>query len=216
SWETYIYGLTHIVENCEYCMNDLEDHIKDQLRRFLNANYFPMLLPDVAWILTYLKQQTNSKSTQIIQRIFQKSDSLQISIEQYLDSRSYSITSHEFPLVRDILIRSYNSELMHNINRPEYLLRMLTYRKEHKTDHFIEWFKCFLCETDENWIRYQNLVYHWTNCFVKDQIALFEIMKEVDSLIDLWIKVAPNNNQRSDFFVAHMVTQCFSQGKINS
>ncbi|CAF4647260.1 unnamed protein product, partial [Rotaria socialis] len=40
SWETYIYGLTHIVENCEYCMNDLEDHIKDQLRRFLNANYF--------------------------------------------------------------------------------------------------------------------------------------------------------------------------------
>ncbi|CAM4857247.1 unnamed protein product [Rotaria socialis] len=41
SWETYIYGLTHIVENCEYCMNDLEDHIKDQLRRFLNANYFP-------------------------------------------------------------------------------------------------------------------------------------------------------------------------------
>ncbi|CAM4864589.1 unnamed protein product [Rotaria socialis] len=216
SWETYIYGLTHIVENCEYCMNDLEDHIKDQLRRFLNANYFPMLLPDVAWILTYLKQQTNSNSTQIIQRIFQKSDFLQISIEKYLDSRSYSITSHEFPLVRDILIRSYNSELMHNINRPEYLLRMLTYRKEHKTDHFIEWFKCFLCETDENWIRYQDLVYHWTNCFVKDQIALFEIMKEVDLLIDLWIKVAPNNNQRSDFFVAHMVTQCFSQENVNN
>ncbi|CAM4953944.1 unnamed protein product, partial [Rotaria socialis] len=216
SWETYIYGLTRIVENCEYRMNDLEDHIKDQLRRFLNANYFPMLLPDVAWILTYLKRQTNSKSTQIIQRIFQKSDPLQISIEQYLDSRRYSITSHEFPLVRDILIRSYNSELMHNINRQEYLLRMLTYRKEHKTDHFIEWFKCFLCETDENWIRYQDLVYHWTNCFVKDQIALFEIMKEVDLLIDLWIKVAPNNNQRSDFFVAHMVTQCFSQENVNN
>ncbi|CAF1283625.1 unnamed protein product, partial [Rotaria magnacalcarata] len=216
SWETYIYGLTHIVENCECCMNDLEDLIKDQLCRFLKVNYFPMLLPDVAWILTYLKPQTNNKSTQIIQRIFQKSDSLQISIEQYLDSRSYSITSNEFPLVRDILIRSYNSKLMHNINRPEYLLRMLTYRKEHKIDHFIEWFKCFLCETDENWIKYQDLVCHWTNCFVKDQIALFEIMKQVDSLIDLWIKVAPNNNQRSDFFVTHMVTQCYSLENVNN
>ncbi|CAF4423205.1 unnamed protein product, partial [Rotaria sp. Silwood2] len=211
SIEIYIDYLTYFLKIREDNTNDFQENIKDQLDRLLEKNYFPITLFDIAFILTYLKQQTDNKSIQLIQSVFQTNNTLRSKIESDLNRRNYNISTNEFPLIRDIMIRSYNSFLLHNINRQQYLLRTLNRRNDRTSDYFLSWFECFLCEIDEDWINYQELTRQWTECFVTNKKMLSEVMEKVDSLIDLWTKVAPNNNQRSNFFVTHMVAQCFRQ-----
>ncbi|CAF3297892.1 unnamed protein product [Rotaria sp. Silwood2] len=215
SIEIYIDYLTYFLKIREDNTNDFQENIKDQLDRLLEKNYFPITLFDIAFILTYLKQQTDNKSIQLIQSVFQTNNTLRSKIESDLNRRNYNISTNEFPLIRDIMIRSYNSFLLHNINRQQYLLRTLNRRNDRTSDYFLSWFECFLCEIDEDWINYQELTRQWTECFVTNKKMLSEVMEKVDSLIDLWTKVAPNNNQRSNFFVTHMVAQCFRQENVN-
>ncbi|CAF1035564.1 unnamed protein product [Rotaria sordida] len=211
SVETYIDYLSYFLKIHEDNANDFKDNIKDQLDVLLESNHLPINLSDITCILTYLKQQTDDKSIQLIQSIFQTNDTLRNKIEPYLYGRNYNISLCEFSLIRDILFRSYHSYLLHNIDRQNYLFRTLFRRNDRATDYFLCWFEYFLCETDDNWIDYQVLTRQWTECFISDQKIFPEIMEKVDSLIDLWIKVAPNKDQRSNFFVTHMVIQCFRQ-----
>ena len=114
------------------------------------------------------------------------------------------------------MIRLYNSFLLHNISRQQYISRTLSRRNDRTRDYFLAWFECFLCETDEQWINYEELTRQWTKCFVSDQKIFSEIIEKFDLLIDLWTKTAPNNNQRLNFFVTHMDAQCFRQDKIKA
>ncbi|CAF3763739.1 unnamed protein product, partial [Rotaria sp. Silwood1] len=211
SLDTYIDYLSYFLKIHEDNANDFKDNIKDHLDVLLENNHLPINLSDIACILTYLKQQTDDKSIQLIQSIFQTNDTLRNKIEPYLNGRNYNISVYEFSLIRDIFFHSYHSYLLLNINRQTYLFRTLFRRNDRATDYFLCWFEYFLCETDDNWIDYQALTRQWTECFISDQKIFSEIMEKVDSLIDLWIKVAPNKDQRSNFFVTHMVTQCFRQ-----
>lgn len=170
-------------------------------------------LPNIAFILTYLKEHTSDKSDQLIQSILQTNDTLRNKIEAYLNRKANNLTILEFPFVHNILFRSYHAYLLHNINRQQFLSRTLIHRKDHTSDYFTTWFECFLCQTTEDWLNYKELTRQWTECFIRNRKLISEIMEKIDLLIDLWIKAEPNNTDRLNFFVTHMVTQCFQHGK---
>jgi hypothetical protein len=136
-------------------------------------------------------------------------------IKRHLNDKNYHISLDEFPVIRDILFHYYNPYSLYEIDRQQYLSRMLSRRDDRTMDYFIVWFKYFLCESNPDWMNYQDLVNLWTECFFQNEELFSQIIKQIDMLIELWTKVAPDNHQRLTFFVTHMVTQCFRQGMNN-
>ncbi|CAF3944692.1 unnamed protein product, partial [Rotaria sordida] len=118
---------------------------------------------------------------------------------------------NEFPFMCDIIFRSYNSYILHDIDRQQYLSRMLSRRDDRTMEYFITWFQYFLCDLNPDWVNYQSLLNLWTECFIYNQDMFSNIIKQIDMLIDSWTKVASQDHQRSNFFLTHMVTQCFRQ-----
>jgi hypothetical protein len=123
------------------------------------------------------------------------------------------ISPNEFPLIRDIIFHYYNEYILHGVNRQQYLSRMLIHQNEQKIEYLIAWFQFFLCESNPNWMNYQSLLGQWTECFVYKRDFFSRVIKQIDMLIGVWTKVAPEDRQRADFFIKHMVSQCFRQGK---
>ncbi|CAF4618689.1 unnamed protein product [Rotaria sp. Silwood2] len=213
SLETYIDYLIYLLKIRQDTSDDMKDDIKNQLDKLLAKNHFSITLFDIGFILNYVKEKTDDKSMQLIQSIFQTNNTLQSKIKLELSRRNYNISSNEFSLIHDIIIHLYNSYLLYNINRLQYLTRILNSRYDRTSSYFLAWFKYFLCGTDEDWLIYKELTRQWTECFANDQKILYEILENIDSLIDLWTKASLNNNQESNFFVTYMVAQCFRQAK---
>lgn len=179
-----------------------------------------MKLADIRFILKYMKTDTKEVSSDIneavtkrVQFIFETNGTVGEKIKRCLNENNYHISSDEFSLIRDIIFRFYNPILLYGIDRQEYLSRMLSRRDDRKTDYFIVWFQYFLCEVNADWMDYQTLLHQWTECFIQKQELFSNIIKKIDMLIEHWKKAAPNDNKRSTFFVTHMVTQCFRQGR---
>lgn len=171
-------------------------------------------MTSIAYILNYLQEKSSDESVLFVQSIFRTNDTLRMKIQTYLEGRNAYIPVEEFDHVRDILIRSYDSFLLHNVHRYQYISNMLKRRGQFTCQYLYRWFECFLCETDEVWINYEELTRQWTQCFVHDKNIFPEIIEKIDSLVELWTKAAPNNEQRLTFFLNHMVAQCLQQGTI--
>ncbi len=147
--------------------------------------------------------------------IFETNGTMWDTIRRHLNEKNYHISLNELPVIRDILFHYYDQYFLYDIDRQIYLSRMLSRRDDRTIEYFIVWFQYFLCESNPDWMNYQDLVIQWTECFFQNPDLFSQIIKQIDTLIELWTKVAPDNHQRSAFFVAHMVTQCFRQGMNN-
>jgi hypothetical protein len=154
----------------------------------------------------------NEAATRRVKFIFETNNSMHDTIGERLNEKNFHIALDEFPYIREIIFHSYHPYFLFNIDRQQYLSRMLSRRDDQTTDYFITWFICFLCESNPDWMNYQDLLSQWTECFIQNSDLFSKIIKKFDILIELWTKVAPDNQQRSTFFVTHMVTQCFRQG----
>jgi hypothetical protein len=130
-----------------------------------------------------------------------------------LNEKNYHISLDEFPFICEIIFRSYNQYILHNIDRQQYLSRMLNRRDGQTLEYFTIWFQNFLCEPNSDWIDYQILLNQWTQCFVGNQDIFSKIIKQMDTLIERWKNAASKDSQRSNFFIKHMVGQCFRQGR---
>jgi hypothetical protein len=155
----------------------------------------------------------NEAATKRIQFIFEINDTIRNTIGKCLNDKNFNISLEEFHFIREIIFRSYNQYILHNIDRQQYLLRMLSRRDDQTIDYFINWFQYFLCESNPDWMNYQILLNQWTECFVYNQDFFSKIIKQMDMLIERWTNVAPKDSQRSNFFIKHMVGQCFRQGR---
>ncbi|CAF5025267.1 unnamed protein product, partial [Rotaria sp. Silwood1] len=131
------------------------------------------------------------------------------SFEVYLNEKNFHISIDEIPSIYAIIFRYFNPFLLPHIDRQQYILRTISRREDRTTDYFIEWFKHFLCQSNPDWMHYDELLYHWTECFVHNTYLFDDIIKQTDKLIELWTKVEPANDQRSGFFVEHIVKECF-------
>jgi hypothetical protein len=160
-----------------------------------------------------MKNDTNEAATKRIQFIFETNDTIRNTIGKCLNEKNYHISMEEFSFIREIIFRSYNQYILHNIDRQQYLSRMLSRRDDQTIDHFIIWFQYFLCESNPDWMNYQILLSQWTECIVYNQDLFSNIIKQMDMLIELWTKVAPKDSQRSTCFIKHIVGQCFRQGR---
>jgi hypothetical protein len=175
---------------------------------------------DIVFILKYLKNLTNENhdevtaaATRRIQAVFEANHKLQHKIREYLNMKNHHASINDFPFIRDIIFRYYNPYLLHNIDCLRFLSQTLSRREDRTTEYFIVWFQSFLCESQPDWLNYQELLNQWTECFVHEREMFPKIIGQADMLIELWTKVAPDNEKRSSLFVTHMVTQCFRQGK---
>ncbi|CAF4612278.1 unnamed protein product [Rotaria sp. Silwood2] len=220
SFETYTSYLTQFVIAHQKDGNELQENIQIQLNKLLKENHFSFELADIVFVLNYMKTQTNEihdgTTTAVIKlviSIFEKNDLLWDTIIRILNEKNYHISSDEFPLIQNIIFHSYNPYFLHGINLQEYLKRMLSRRDDRTIDYFIEWFRYFLCDSIPDWLDSQSLLNDWTECFVSKKDLFLKIIEKIDALIGLWTDAAPQNNQRSLFFLKHMVAQCFRQGK---
>ena len=184
--------------------------------------YFCLLveLTDILFILQYLKTKTNEvhddlggSVTDRIQFILQTNGTLRAMVSTRLAEKNANIVPDEFPLIRDIIFHYHNAYILHYVNLQQYLSRMLTNQNEQKPDYFISWFQFFLCESNPTWMNYQNMLREWTDCFVYKPNFFSRIIEQIDTLIEIWDKVAPQDRQRSHFFTEDMVSQCLGQGK---
>ncbi|UJR16715.1 hypothetical protein I4U23_003615, partial [Adineta vaga] len=219
--ETYISYLTQFLLAYQGDYNELQEKIGVQLDKLLQQKRFRMELTDILFLLNYMNSPTkednndsNGGSNKTIKFVLETNRTLQNTFKNYLNEINHHISLDEFPLVRDIIFRSYNSYLLYDFDRQQYLSRMLARRNNQTVDYFIGWFKYFLCESNAEWIDYQKLTHQWTECFVHNEILLLQILQQIDMLIELWIKTVPNDRHRSEFFIAHMVTQCFRQDQL--
>jgi hypothetical protein len=64
-------------------------------------------------------------------------------------------------------------------------------------------------------MNYKQCLQQWTQCFVDNREIFKKIIEQVDVLIQLWTNATLNDEKRLSFFVTHMVTRCFQQGKNN-
>ncbi|CAF3907546.1 unnamed protein product, partial [Rotaria sp. Silwood2] len=223
SLETYITYLTQLLIAYQGDNNELEEKIQTQLDKLLKENHFTIKLADIVFVLNYMKNETNEVHDNItlaaIQRvkfIIETNSSIRDTIRKHLDERNYHISLDEFTFIRDIIFRSYNPYVLHDIDRQQYLSRMLSRRDDRQMEYFMAWFQYFLCDSNPDWMNYQSLLNLWTECFVYKQDLFSNIIKQIDVLIDSWTKVAPQDLQRSNFFLTHMVTQCFRQDQLQN
>ena len=131
-----------------------------------------------------------------------------------LKEKNHRITFDELSLTRDIIFRFYNEFLLHDIDRQQFLCHTIPCQNDQTMNYFVEWFKCFLCDSNPDWMCYIELLNRWTNCFVRNNKLFRGIINQIDELIELWERVETDNNKRSTYFVKHMVYQCFQAGKI--
>ena len=176
-------------------------------------------MKDVFFILKHLKDETNEARdennefvTKRIGLILQTNTSLRHVVTTCLTEKNPRIIPDEFPLIRDIIFRYYNEFILYQINWEQYLIRMLTHQKKQNIEYFMVWFQHFLCQPNPSWIKYQVLLREWTNALFYKQDSFPKVIKQIDMLTEIWTKVAPEDRQRSDFFILHMASQCFRQG----
>ncbi|CAF1677650.1 unnamed protein product, partial [Adineta ricciae] len=221
SLNAYVSNLTQFLSVHQDNVVQLETKIQIQLDRLLQEKRFPINLEDILFVLKFFNTESdkvaddlNEKAIQKIKFIFETNFSLRSTFGTYLNERNHHITVDEFPLIRDIILRYYNEYVLHDINRSQYLLRTLACRKDRTIDYFINWFKFFLCESNPNWLRYEEIVQQWTDCFAHQPERFAEVIKQIDILMKLWAQVSPENVQRSNFLATHMVGECFRYGNI--
>jgi hypothetical protein len=162
---------------------------------------------------TPLKDDNNKVVTKRIQFIFETNDTIRNTIGKYLNEKNYRISLEEFSSIREIIFRSYNQYILHNIDRQQYLSRILIRRDDQKLEFFLAWFRYFLCESNPDWMNYRSLIIQWTECFFYNQDLFPQIIKQMDTLIERWTTVAQKDHKRSTFFITHMVGQCFRKSK---
>lgn len=215
SLETYISYLDQLMMVYQGNTNELEEKIQTQLNKLLKQKRFAVKFTDIQFVLNYMKKPLNENetATKQIQFILETNDAVRNAIGEYLNGINYHISLDEFPFIREILFRSYNQYILHNINRQQYLSRMLSRRDNQTDESFIVWFQYFLCEPDSDWVNYQILLGQWTECFVHNQDLFSKIIKQMDMLIARWANVAPQNAERSAIFIKHMVEQCLRQSR---
>ena len=170
-------------------------------------------LTDILYVLTYLKTPDDQPTTKRIHFILETNKSLRTLVNKRLTEKNSEIIPDEFPLIRDILFNYHNGYILHGIDQQQYLSRMLTHQNKTNLDYLLAWFQCFLCDSNPHWMNYQSLLGQWTECFVYKQDSFSRMIEQIDMLIEIWTRVAPQDQQRVDFFIEHMVSQCFRQGK---
>ncbi|CAF1340065.1 unnamed protein product [Adineta steineri] len=220
SLETYISYLTQFVLSHQEDPNELHEKIQTQLDKLLSEKRFLNELDSIVYLLKFMATQTtkavddiNEAATKRVKFVFETSNAVRKTVENYLNERNVHITLDEFPLIRDIIFRYHSSYILHNIACQQYLGRMLHRRDNQTANYFIIWFQQFLCESNPDWMNYETLLIQWTQCFVHNQDLFSTIIQQIDTLIELWTKVAPNDHKRTTLFVTHMITECFRQGK---
>lgn len=215
SLETYINTLGQLMMAYHGDINELGEKIQAQLNTLITQKRFVIRFPDIQFILNYMKRPSNDNeiATKQIQFILETNNTLRSAVGRYLNEKNYHIHLDEFPIIRDILFRSYNEFILHDINRQQYLSRMLSRRDNQTAEHFIVWFQFFLCKPNSDWVDYQILLDQWTECFFDKQDLFSNIIKQTDMLIEIWTNAAPNNTERVTFFIKHMVAQCLRQSK---
>ncbi|CAF1188657.1 unnamed protein product [Rotaria sp. Silwood1] len=221
SLSTYVVYLIKILESYQDDENQLHTHITNQLDKLLEEKHFRIQLHDIIFILNLGKTEINEtnnrvreSATQKIQLICESNLKMKQSFEVYLNEKNFHISIDEIPSIYAIIFRYFNPFLLPHIDRQQYILRTISRREDRTTDYFIEWFKHFLCQSNPDWMHYDELLYHWTECFVHNTYLFNDIIKQIDKLIELWTKVELANDQRSGFFVEHIVKECFRHGKM--
>ncbi|CAF2743269.1 unnamed protein product, partial [Rotaria sp. Silwood2] len=222
SLETCIAYLSYLFKTHD--VNDYEyvSEVSSYLDRLLQENHFTIQLSDVAFVLRYLKNQAkpedngnNSGVIRQIQCIFEKSDRLRTEIEQYFKNNNNQFSLNDLPLISDIIFHCYNDSLLYGIDRRKFILETLIKRNDSTIIYFLNWFKFLLCTSPSNWMDYNKLLKEWTKCFVDNRDIFFNIINHTDNLIQLWAKATVNNAQSCNFFIEHMIEQCFNQGIIS-
>lgn len=216
SIETYISYLAQVLIGHQGDVNELERQIHDQLNKLFKENRFVIKSTDIQFLLNYMKSPSNENevTTKQIKFILETNNALRNAIGIYLNSKNYDITLDELPFIHEIIFRSYNQYILHNINRPEYLSRSLSRRDDRTAEFFTVWFRYFLCEPNEDWVNYKLLLGQWTECFVYNQDLFSSIIQQFDILIGQWINAGSSDAERLSFFIKHMVQQCLRQSKV--
>ena len=170
-------------------------------------------LQDIVSVLALMKRETNKTSIQRLQDIFRKMSTLWEMVSEHLNERKHQIDVNEFALIQQIFFRYYNPFYFYTRNPQEYLLDMLSRADNPNIDYLTSWFNHFLCDSRPNWIDYRALLQQWTHCFRHDRSISSKILQQIDMFIDQWINVVPEDVQHTNYFVEHMVNQCFQQSK---
>jgi hypothetical protein len=175
---------------------------------------------DIAFVLNYIKIQTNEPSdnmnaatTRRIQLVFEKNNLLWNKITKYLTGKNGHVSMNDFSHIRDIIFRSFNAYVLYNIDRQSFLSLTLIHRDGRTSDYLTLWFTHFLGESHQNWMNYGELLCQWTECFVRDRQIFSQIIRQIDMFIERWTEAVQDNHERVTYFVKHMVTECFRQGK---
>jgi hypothetical protein len=100
----------------------------------------------------------NKAAVQRVKTFFEKNDLVWTTIAKHLNEKNYHIVLDDFPLIRDIIFRSYSPYFLYGIDPQQYLSRMLSRRDDQTMNYFIVWFQFFLCESYPDWMNYQSLV----------------------------------------------------------
>jgi len=107
-----------------------------------------------------------------------------------------------------------------NIDKTNYLIKIIINHQNRTGNFYTTWFICFLCDKHYQNNRYdqqnfQRLLTTWLNCIKNDRDMLSQIIAKLDTLLDHLQTVIINdsNDSRLDEFREHMLSACFQPSK---
>lgn len=186
--------------------------------------YISVNLDSIVKILKYLEQQPsdttiNAEHIRLIQSVFESNGELRRQIMKYLNNLNVQIP-HLEPL-HDLFLY-YNPNLLFDLNKTAYLIKILNGYEKRSCDFYTIWFQCFLCDehyaqTEQESQQFHQLLKEWWNKFRSNGDLLEQMSMKINTLLDKLAAVvkSESNDRRLTYFIKHMIDIYIQESKNN-